>query len=237
MCVFEGIGSTKTNPEDSGRTWQDPHLILTDIAKGSSRALAVRDALGASDGASGQWAMIAAGILQNQESTDTMHHGIQDSGAEGKHVKAWIVGFSTVQNDKYLEAREYLMPYSLYPSQVPNNLEQLERWQKESRRIGKQLAGIVGGKLKGDTAISSIRHHIEEKVSVKVPELLVGEEGTWNQAAQEYKTIMVSIAKSLSPGFTSSALLKRIRIAGLKPNMSPKEKEGEQPKGSKGGDK
>ncbi len=96
QCVFAGIGSTKTNEDGQGRVWSDPHTISD-----SKGVLKPSIALGAADAASGQWTKIAAGILGGKI-------------PRGERC-FWVVNFSTVQNDKYLEAMEYEIPLAIAP--------------------------------------------------------------------------------------------------------------------------
>ena len=91
-CVFAGVGSTKADEGSMGRIWRDPHVIYQQNSRGEVTSLHASDALAAADASAGQWAKIIAGIVRNKESP------------EG--TIAWVVGFSTVQNDKYLEAME-----------------------------------------------------------------------------------------------------------------------------------
>jgi CRISPR type I-E-associated protein CasA/Cse1 len=84
-CVFVGIGSTKS---EGNRLWSDPHVIYD----GKEVVVKPGNALGASDGAAGQWAKIIAGIQRSKKANVPR--------------KLWVVGFDTVQNDKYLD-RDY----------------------------------------------------------------------------------------------------------------------------------
>ncbi|MCX6344598.1 MAG: type I-E CRISPR-associated protein Cse1/CasA, partial [Armatimonadetes bacterium] len=90
QIVFAPIGSQKTLPDEPSRIWCDPHIVHGE--KGIS--LHATDALGNSDAAAGQWSRIVSGILRERR----FNH------------KIWVVGFATVQNDKYLEAKACTIP-------------------------------------------------------------------------------------------------------------------------------
>jgi hypothetical protein len=155
--------------------------------------------VGTSDTAAGQWARIMAGILRAQTAYDQR--------------KLWVVGFATVQNDKYLEAREYeiLFPQADY-RQLQENLEKMEMWQKEGSRLVKI------------PLVASIRPHVEGRVSARAGELITGDEEAWKEAACEYTLMMAAVARSLSPGYTTAAVQRLKQIADAKPNMRPKAK-------------
>jgi hypothetical protein len=67
---------------------------------------------------------------------------------------------------------------------------------------------------------------VEGRVSAKAGELLGGDDQAWLEAAKEYRPMMEVVAKSLSPGFTTEAVLRRRRIASASPNMRVKKEEG-----------
>jgi hypothetical protein len=208
QCVFAGIGSTKS---DGGRKWSDPNVISD-----SKVVMKPGNALGAPDAAAGQWAKIMAGIIRAQKSD----------------VRLWVVGFATVQNDKYLEAMEYEIPLQDAPGdqRVQENIDKVEMWQKEKKGMQKKIGR---SKVEGSALISTIRPHVEGLVSVQAGELLKGGDDVWEQAAREYSPMMAAVAKSLSPGYTTAAVERRKQIAGVKPNLGPNTKASTK----KGGDK
>jgi len=123
QIVFAPIGSQKTDEEGHGRVWRDPHVIRDskDVVKPSN-------VLGASDAAAGQWTKIMAGILDRQKNNDSR--------------RVWVVGFATVQNDKYLEAMEYVIPFptAAGDQRLQESIEKIEKWYKEGWGLAKQFA-------------------------------------------------------------------------------------------------
>ncbi|MGH9433416.1 MAG: type I-E CRISPR-associated protein Cse1/CasA [Terriglobia bacterium] len=207
QCVFAGIGSTKTDEGSQGRSWRDPHTIGEgkDVVKPSS-------ALGAADAAAGKWAQITAGILGGRKPNDKS--------------SLWVVSFATVQNDKYLEAMEYEIPFpsTVDDRKVQESVERIERWQREGwKLVGKARPRETSRKhLEVAPAVASIRPHVEATVSKNLGRLIAGNSELWEQAAGEYSPMMATVAKSLSPGYTTAALRRRREIANVRPDMRPK---------------
>ena len=202
LSVFAPIGSQKAAENEQARVWRDPHVIYDT----SDQSLHAASALGAPDAAAGQWTRIICGIPREQR---TDH-------------RAWVVGFATVQNDKYLEAMEYLIPLSSSIDEI-EPLVTIEQWSKETRKIASRCRpqGSPSSRkhVEIEPAIAAIRPHVEGRVSANVSELLQGEDAAWQQAAAEYGPMMKVIAKSLSPGFTTAALRWRRQIEGTLPRM------------------
>lgn len=219
QCVFAGIGSTKS---EEGRIWSDPHVIYD-----SKDVVKPGNALAASDAAAGQWAKIMAGILGGRK-------------PDGKR-SLLVVGFATVQNDKYLEATEYEISLSstLDAQKVQENLEKIEIWQKEGSNLVRKSRSKLSSRKHIDIAplVAAIRPQVEGRVSAKAGELIAGGEEAWEQAACEYSPMMAAIARSLSPGYTTAALKRRKEITNAKPNLRPHTKASTKPGDKKGGDK
>jgi hypothetical protein len=223
-CVFDGKGSAKAG----GRIWRDPHVFYATSAKGDIIPLHSSDALGASDAAAGQWAKVMVGVLAGQKPDETR--------------SVWVVGFSTVQNDKYLEAMECVIPFPCLPNQVQESVEKFRQWQKEgsnlTRKIRPRDEKAPSRKHKEiPPMVAAIRPHVENIVSAKAGELIVGTDEAWEQAAAEYRPMMRIVARSLSPGFTVAAVERREQIARVMPDMRPKGKTTKKPGRKKGGDK
>jgi hypothetical protein len=184
------------------------------------KSLPAGDALGASDAAAGQWAKIVAGML-GEEKTDH---------------KAWVVGFATVQNDKYLEAMEWHFP-SLGSIGEAEALAAIEQWSKETRtsklapKCRPRSTPSSRKHVEIPPLVAAIRPHVEDRVSANVSELLEGEDGAWQEAAAEYGPMMKVIARSLSPGFTTAALQRRRDIASVLPKMPQKARSGRKEEG------
>lgn len=216
QCIFAGIGSQKTDGDGQGRVWIDPHVVCD-----GENVLKPSNALGASDAAAGQWAKIMAGIF----------------GGQKANGKVWVVGFASVQNDKYLEAMEYEIPFpkSSDNQKLQESIEKIKKWQEEGR---KRLEKDMGrSRIEGPAVIASIRPHVEGRVFLKAGELIAGGDDAWKQAANEYSPMMKVIASALSPGFTTAAVQRRKQIASVKPNMQPNTKAAKKPSRKKGGDK
>lgn len=159
---------------------------------------------------------MTAGMLRDERAVNSLQQAIHRSDAEDSKVHTWIVGFSTVQNDKYLEAIELLLSFPFSSRQFAQNLERIERWQKESRR----MRTVIGrSKLDGAAAIAAIRPVIEARVSAKLGKLPSSADVAWERAADEYQPIMKAMGKSLFPGFTTVAVQRRRRIASVAPDM------------------
>jgi hypothetical protein len=228
FSVFAGIGSTKTEEGNADRIWRDPHVIYEQNNKGEVTSLHASDALGASDAAVGQWSRMMAGMLRHQNAK----------------VHVWIVGFSTVQNDKYLEAMECMLPAldPVSPQQIADNLARIEQWQKKSFGLNSKLkppddkrSSIKHVEIL--PMLHSIRPGVECRVFAKAGELLAGGDAAWEKAAQEYRPMMKIMAQSLFPGFTTQAIQRRKQISRVLPDMRPKAAADEKPKKKKGGEK
>ncbi|MCD6326921.1 type I-E CRISPR-associated protein Cse1/CasA [bacterium] len=227
--IFKGLGSTKT---DEIRIWRDPHAIYEESKKGDITSLHAADVIGSSHAASGQWAKAVAGIIAKRP--------------ESPETKVWGVGFSTVQQCKFLEAIESKIP-PLHLQGIQPHLEMFEQWQQQGTDMDRKVKKITDGDTprKSDpkkiarqrSAVAAIRPDIEHRVSARLPELLTEDETAWVDAADEYAPLMKSIAKSLAPGFTAAALRRRDAIAELKPDMKPKAKRNKQTTRKKGGEK
>jgi hypothetical protein len=211
--VFAPIGSTRTEEGDVGHSWRDPHVIYDYNSKSRSTAIHGRDAFdsrrdpGAGQWA-GQWATILAGVLQSDAQSGVRH---------------WIVAFSTVQNDKYLEAIEFVSPVPQASTPSDAVISALKKWQAENFKLAK--AGLSSDKRPGlrhveiASTLAAVRPHIETKVSAKAGELLSGGDAAWQKAADEYRPMMEVVARSLSPGFTTAAVQRRRQIASTLPDM------------------
>jgi hypothetical protein len=141
------------------------------------------------------------------------------------------VGFSTVQNDKYLEATASKVSFQISPERLEDQLARIDQWRKKSRDLPKQLAKakLVRSEVTRNAAILSIRPSIEREVSSMVRDLLSGDPEPWEHAASKYRPMMGRIAKSLSPGFTTEAVERRRGIAFVVPDMRPKPEKTKKP--------
>jgi hypothetical protein len=222
LCVFDGKGSMKAGDH----TWRDPHVIYETLRDDKALPLQTSNALAATDAAAGQWADRTAAILRGHES----------SGEEG----LWIVGFSTVQNDKYLEATECLLPLPRSFEQYNKVIAMLDRWQKEGASLARRIRPKEEPSSRKHTeirpAIDAIRPHVEARVSQNIGLLWAGIPAAWERAAGEYGPMMRVIATLLAPGFTTRAMIRRNRIATILPDFTVKATaESQKPKARKRG--
>lgn len=237
--VFAPIGSNRTDADGPGREWRDPHVLYAKDGKGVVRPICAGNVLDASDAAAGQWAKIIVGMHRDQKAENLFR------AADDATVHAWVVGFSTVKFDKYLEAVESLIPFPNFISnqQNPESFEKIERWQKQGKNLAKTLERkIKAPKEKASsrkhveipTMFAAIRPHVEGKVSAKAGQLLAGDDGAWKRAASEYRQMMEVIAQSLSPGFTTSAVQRRKQIASVLPELRRQAEPAKKTKSRKG---
>ena len=232
-CVFAGVGSTKTDDSGPGRLWRDPHAMYTTTRKGNVTSFHARNVLDASTPPRWpwQWVDLVTGFLRAERVNDNVH--------------GWAVGFSTVQNDKYLETVESVVPVpnAVLDGPIAESIEKLDQWQKGGRSLDRAVRPpnkkASSGKLEHveiRAMLAAIRPHVEAKVSAKVGELLAAGEDSWQQAAREYRPMMDAVAASLSPGFTTAALQRRRQIARATPDMRSKTEPDEKPGPKKGGE-
>lgn len=224
-CIFGPIGSTKTEEGGESRQWRDPHVVYQQTSKGPV-TLHARDALSARDAAAGQWCDITAAVVRAQ----------RDSALR---IGTWVVGFATVQNDKYLEAAETLVPVAATVGDVQRTVEALENWREEDGKIVERLKPPhekPGRKhVELAAAVAAIQPDVERRVSARTSVLLTGGQAAWEKAAEEYAPFMKVIADAIFPDFTSAALEQRRRVAALRPNMRPQPPSARKPRGKKGG--
>jgi len=167
---------------------------------------------------------------------------LQSNVVGNDRTSVWIVGFSTVQNDKYLEAMERTVSFPMSPSEIQKSIEKIERWQKEGSALARKIQPRSDKKssrkhVEIPPMLAAIRPYVEGSVSSKAGELIAGTDVAWQQAAEEYRPMMAMIAKSLSPGFTTAAVERRRQIARVAPDMRPKTEAAKKQSRKKGGDK
>jgi hypothetical protein len=185
-------------------------VIYQKTNDGETVSLRAGNALRASDAAAGQRAGILAGILETRKADDAR--------------KLWVVGFSTVQNDKYLDAMEYVTPWPCEVAQSYERAANLKRWQQQCSSLGRKLRPRQARKsarkyVEIPPMLAAVRADIETRVSVIGAESVCADDEAWQRAATEYGPMMAIIAKSLSPGFTSAAVRRRQEICRAKPDM------------------
>jgi len=238
QTIFAGLGSTKDKDESKVRMWIDPHVIYDTAKDGKQISLHSKNTIGLADTGAGQWLDILFGQLYlDRIHSPAVKEAIQKTTESGSQIKSWAIGFSTIQNDKYLEAIEYLLPISNQGDAPTSGIDQVKQWQDEGKTIDKtirkrtawgkdeSLKKRKNSELK--PAISAIRPHVEHQVSSAAGKLLTDDRETWERAAEEYRPMMEVVAQALSPGYTAKALRRRRQIANAIPNMrqtEPKKK-------------
>jgi len=155
--------------------------------------------------------------------------------------KLFVAGFST---DKAKNIDSWERTVDISPGSVVSALssESIRQWKEEGFKLPRDLRNKVKHESSREhielvSCIVSIRPHIESQVSGRIDELLAGDEAVWQQAAAEYQPMMKAISKSLSPGFTTSALKKRRQIEKIMPYMGQKTAVSKKPSSKKGGGK
>jgi hypothetical protein len=213
LCVFAGLGSTRTDESGLGRIWRDPHVVYTTSAKGEVTSLHASDVLGSSDAAAGQRTRIMGQILAS---------GLAGTGTS----TVWVVGFSTVQSNKYLECMEFFVSLACSPNQTKSVVDRIVRWRKETWALARnaQPPNEKRSSRKHpeiQSLIAAVRPQVEGKVSAEVGDLLTGGDAAWEEAASKYRPMMEVVARSLTPGFTTAAVERRRQIANALPDMTP----------------
>lgn len=203
-CVFDGKGSSKAER----RIWRDPHVIYDPAASdGEAGSLQTANALGPADAAASEWARQMAAIIMALRPPQS--------------ATLWIVGFSTVQNDKYLEAVEWTMRVGNCTQQDQQLAASLERWHKESTSLARAAQQGEPASTRRNTqfrsALDAMRPHVEQQLRPKALQLLRDPVAAPRQCAE----MMQVVAQSLSPGITTRAVQRRGRIAQTLPNMAP----------------
>jgi len=242
-CQYSGIGSAKTD-DDSGRKWQDPHVFYVISEKEDVGSLHAKNALGSYDAASGQWSeIIKEALLAHME--NIQNSNIYESMARNKS-RIWVVSFSTIKNDNYIEAVEWHFSLPALKKQNDDKNNYFDIWENEAFNLVKKAQPYNPNKNEKQKmrrknselrpTIHAIRPHVEHVVSSRLDELLTGDADAWDKAAQEYRPMMEAIAGSLSPGFTTAALERRTQISRVVPDMREKKSTGKS-REKKGGKK
>ncbi len=151
-----------------------------------------------------------------------------------------VVGFAT-NKAKNIDVWERIIDTSSMGKTTEASATKITIWKEDKSED--RLRQIIRGTRKprrNDTrtaasTFASIRPHVETEVAAKLSELIAGDDGAWERAADEYSPMMAAVAKSLSPGFTSAAVERRREIAGMKPRMRPEANEAKKPSRTKEG--
>ncbi len=215
-CEFQTAGQQKND------RWHDPHVVYVDGKP--RRALKAADLTTAGKFRMDRpWADLLVRMLETGK-----------IGRADKPTSLLFVGFATDQA-KNIDVWQRILCVPCAGS-IQGTVEALiQRWQKEGTQLEKRK--VWRSKAEGKAAIVAIRPHVEHRVSAKTRGLIPGTDEAWNRAAAEYHPMMEMIAKSLSPGYTTAALLRRREIANVLPDMRPKPQAPKKPGKKKGEDK
>ena len=207
QSVFAGIGSTKAESDDERRNWDDPHVIYD-----NKNVLKPSDSLKAYDAASGRWTKLVIGILIQKKAINP-HRFI-------------AVSFATIQNDKYIEAKECEVSFNVNTDSFnpQKAVEKIDYWSKENSKLISRCKPMKSSRKHAEIRpmIDSVRPHIETQIFDKIHALLTGGSEAWEQAAGDYSPMMSVVAQSLAPGYTTAAVQRRREIAAVKPNIKLK---------------
>lgn len=231
-CVFDGIGSQKTDEEGPARIWRDPHaLYIEQPNKGKDVILlSERDALGAMDASVGQWKSLVASLFSDGRLLNSLREKIVNSHVCPEEIHVFGVGFATVKNDKYLEVKEYRINlWDLLAILDDSFSHSISQWNEEYRKFPKKLVSrpasvLFRSEIEAKTATSIIRPHVEHGLLSRMNDLMTTENGFWSKAMIDHDVMMNALSQSYAPGFTTDALERRTQIANLRPNMNPERK-------------
>jgi CRISPR type I-E-associated protein CasA/Cse1 len=222
-CEFQSAGEQRNDH------WNDPHAVyITEAPRKAARAADLTRAGRFS--MDRPWPDLLANIIETGKFADG-----------NNAVCILLVGFAT-DKAKNIDVWERTLWIPARGTMQPNAALLIHRWQKESsilkRRLQRVHEKISGRKhVEIPPMLAAIRPQVEDRVSAMAGELLSGSDAIWEQAAGEYRTMMGAVAKSLSPGFTVSAVARRRQIESVAPNMRAVAETGKKLPRAKGGNK
>ncbi len=191
--------------------WNDPHVVYVEGNK--RRSLRAED-------------LTRAGRFRMDRSCPDLLARIVE--ASSTVTSLLIVGFAT-NKAKNIDVWERFVELP----RESNKSTFFQQWQDRAKGIEAWLRKIIRGKRKprkndiqvAVSAIFGIRPHVESEVSENAGVLLTAGGDAWEQASRAYSPLMAAVAKSLSPGFTASAVQRRKQIAGVRPDIREQTKE------------
>jgi hypothetical protein len=209
-CVFSGIGTTKD--QGAERIWRDPHVLYSTSPKGEVTPLHAPNSLNATDSASGKWRDLYSAVLADQ-------------GEEKNHKPIWVIGFSTIQNDKYLEAVEYVIPSHEKSVGAESILLSIKAWQKSASKLIQTLMPLLSAsksrKLSPEarSLIDSWRPHIEGLTCNHLNNMQFREYALSDANVENERKTAGLIADSIAPGISLAAEQKREGVKRLIPTF------------------
>jgi hypothetical protein len=211
-CEYQTAGKQENSQ------WSDPHAVYLD---GETRR-----AMRAAD-------LTASARFRMDRPWPDLVARLLECGNSGTLL---VVGFATnkAKNIDVWERSIDLRTNPVAPEKAPGLVK---NWRVQGWAMEKKLEKIGRSESQGAALIAAIRPHLEAKVSEKAGELISRGGDAWEEAAHEYRPMMAAIARSLSPGVTTAALLRRRQIEDVMPDMRPKtaigEKAGRKKRGAK----
>lgn len=198
-CQFETAGRLE-NP-----LWNDPHVVYSNDTQ--------RRSLRASD-------LTKAGTFRMDRPWPELFAAILETGkflSEKDTTKLVVVGFATDQA-KNIDVWERTVSFPPMSSVSAIAVSDLKQWSSACRLL-EGRTGRNAEVLPWQSAIATIRPHIEETVSAKANGLLRAQGFAWADAASQYLELMPIVAGSLAPGFTTGAVKKRRQIFSTSPTV------------------
>jgi len=207
----------QTAGKQENAKWDDPHVLYLDGE--------ARKAMRAAD-------LTAAGRFRMDRPWADLVARILETGRTGTF---FVVGFAT-NKAKNIDVWERSIKLRMDPSTSEAAPAMVMNWRAQGWALEKRLEKIARSVVEAAASMAAIRPQVEATISAKVGDLIAAEPKAWEQAAREYTPFMTAIAKSLSPGYTTTALQRRREIEYLRPDMQPKTKMDRRAGRKKGGD-
>jgi len=214
-CGHSGLVICNCESQTAGRQenelWDDPHVAYDDDTPGKAERAADLTAAGRFR-MDRPWPYLLASIV-----------GSGKFALPDRPSRVLVVGFATnkAKNIDVWE-RVFELPAG---SRIPDTAKAaLERWHSEGRRLEGRLSRA---KCVGAAVSASVRPTLETEVSSRTVDLLTDSENAWESAAMGYRPMMQAVARSLSPGSTVEAVVRRRQIGWTIPDVRPQQaKEG-----------
>ncbi len=220
-CEFQSAGEQKND------LWNDPHVVyISEAPRKPARAADLTEAGRFS--MDRPWSDLLASIVETGK-----------FAPENDAACTLIIGFAT-DKAKNIDVWERTLCMPSRATMQGTAALLMHRWQKAAYRLALRLRPTHEKKsgrkhIEIPPMLAAIRPQVEDRVSAMAGELLSGSDSTWEQATGEYRTMMAAVAKSLSPGFTASAVARRKQIESVAPDMSAAAETGKKLRRTKGG--
>jgi len=204
-CEFQTAG------RQENELWNDPHVVYLDKTP--------RRGLRASDPTAPR------GFTMDRPWLDLLARVVETRkfGAEHSDTPLLVVGFAT-KKALSIDVWERTLVLPARASFKNDPVALLRRWGRWPSHFKSTLSNILRPKSQkvsnlGAATASVVCPQVEGRVSSNVSVLLAGGNEAWERAADEYPRLVQSVARSLSPGFTTAAVQRRMQIAAVKPNV------------------